>query len=122
VPRCWGPHYALARTLAEAHRDQLIPGEIWREREPAKDVAVSHPVRAAGADVSVDVERSGLVLVLGSLFVVVQIVVQLGETRAPVIVGLDEQLQSLVARPPLIVSESRSLIAPAQLKPLYRRL
>lgn len=45
-----------------------------------------------------------LVLVLGSLFVVVQIVVQLWGTRSTVMVGLDEQVQSLIMRPLFIVS------------------
>jgi hypothetical protein len=45
-----------------------------------------------------------LVLVLGSLFVVVQIVVQLWGTRAPIMVGLDGLVQMLVARPLIVVS------------------
>jgi hypothetical protein len=45
-----------------------------------------------------------LVLILGSVFVVAQITVQLWGTRAPVMVGLDDLVQTLVAHPLIIVS------------------
>jgi hypothetical protein len=51
-----------------------------------------------------------LVLVLGSLFVLVQTMLQLWGTRASVMLGLDEQVQMLVAQP-LIVASVALLIA-----------